>query len=171
MAPQSDDADVADGDWITDKYLQSRHACRGRIGDQLLQRFATLNASGRGSVKDNHLAIGNALGARGLGERSNTFVTLCIREPDNLKWAVALDQTAGVVVDRLARTRQQTRRGVVVGQNHGGVGLIALQGDANSHLSHGGARKRVRSTQSLRTQDHMHAECAALAHQSIQQQR
>ena len=136
-----------------------------------MQRFTTFNASGRGSVKDNHLAIGNALGARGLGERSNTFVALRIREPDNLKWTVALDQTAGIVVDRLARTRQQPRRGVVVGQDHGGVGLVALQRDANSHLSHGGARKRVRSTQSLRTQDHMHAECAALAHQSIQQQR
>ena len=51
------------------------------------------------------------------------------------------------------------------------IGFAALERDAHAHLSHGAAREGVGATERLRTEDGMHAEGAALSHESIEQHR
>src|ERR1039458_9406354 len=52
-----------------------------------------------------------------------------------------------------------------------GVGLLALQGDADDHLAEGSAGDSVGAPQGLRPKQHMDAESASLAHYPVQQQR
>ena len=51
-----------------------------------------------------------------------------------------------------------------------GVGLAALQGDADRHLADGAAGQRIGPAERLRAQQHVNAECPALADQPVQQQ-
>ena len=62
-----------------------------------------------------------------------------VGEPGDLEWAVAFDEAAGVVVDRLAGTREEAGGGVVVAENQVRVGLGGLQCDADGHLADGAA--------------------------------
>ncbi len=99
------------------------------------------------------------------------LVAFLIRQPHDLERAVALERAAVVVVNGLAGPREQTRRGIVLVHDEVRVGLVALQCHTHDHLPDGGARQRVSAAQRLRTQQHMNAKRAALAHDAIQQQR
>ncbi len=76
-----------------------------------------------------------------------------------------------VVVDAFAGPREQARRGVVLVHDQVGVGLVALEGDADDHLAEGGAGDRVGAAQGLRAEQHVDAERAALPDDAVQQQR
>ena len=58
--------------------------------------------------------------------------------------------------------------GVVVGQDQAGIGLAALQGDADGHLVDGAASQGVGAGQGLGAEQDMDAKGPALAHQPIQ---
>ena len=90
-------------------------------------------------------------------------LALLLAEPDDLEGVVALDQAVGVVVDRLARARQQPGGGVVVGEDEVGVGLAALERDPHRHLVDRAPRQAVRPAQRLRAEQDVHAERPALA--------
>ena len=81
------------------------------------------------------------------------------------------ERAGGVVVDAFAGTREQARRGVVVVHDEVGVGLVALERDADDHLAERGAGERVGAAERLRAEQHMDAERAALAHDAVEQQR
>ena len=65
---------------------------------------------------------------------------------------VALEQAVGVVVDRLAGPGQQPGGRVLLAEDQVGVGLAALQGDADRHLADRAAGQRVGPGQGLRAQ-------------------
>src|ERR1035438_8682369 len=94
-----------------------------------------------------------------------------IRQPDHLERAVAFDHARHVVVDAFAGPGEQARRGIVLVHDQVGVGLVALQGDADDHLAEGSAGDSVGAPQGLRPKQHMDAESASLAHYPVQQQR
>ena len=85
--------------------------------------------------------------------------------------AVALNRAAVVVVNRLARTREQARRGIVLVHDEVGVGFVALERDAHHHLADGRAGQRVGAAERLRAEQHVNAERATLAHNAVEQQR
>ena len=62
--------------------------------------------------------------------------------PDDLERAVAFHRARGVVVDAFAGPREEARRGIVFVHDEVGVGLVALQRDADDHLAERGARER-----------------------------
>ena len=97
--------------------------------------------------------------------------THAVVQPDGLEWTVALDGTGGVVIDAFAGTREQARRGVVLIHDEVGIGLVALERDADDHLADGRARQSVSTAERLRTEDDVNAERAALPHDAIQQDR
>ena len=80
-------------------------------------------------------------------------------------------QAVGVVVDRLAGPRQQSRRRVFVAEDQMGVGLAALQGDADRHLIDRAPRQAVGAAQRLRAEQDVQTEGSALPHQPVQQLR
>ncbi len=92
-----------------------------------------------------------------------------VRQPYDLEGVVALDEAVGVVVDRFAGPRQQPGRGVVGAEDQLGVGLAALQRDADRHLIDGAAGQAVGAAQRLRAEKDVQAECTALPHQPVQQ--
>ena len=160
---------LADGHRLTQ--MQRQRSRRTTRAHALAQRPARGDAGLAGAVEhDWRRAHGRSRGTA-LRQLSHTLLALVIPEPHHLERAVALDHAACVVVDRFTRPRQQARCGVVVAQDQRRIGLVALQRDANAHLTHGGSRQRVGAAQRLRAQDHVHAEGAALTHQSIEQQR
>ena len=94
-----------------------------------------------------------------------------VRQPDHLERAVAFERAGHVVVDAFAGPREQARRRVVLVHDQVGVGLVALEGDADDHLAEGGAGHGVGAAQGLRAEQHVDAEGPALAHDPVQQQR
>src|SRR5207247_4555367 len=66
---------------------------------------------------------------------------LVIIEPGNLKRAVAFDQSTLIVVNRLARAREQSCSGVVVAEDQLRIGFAGLQRDAPGHLTDRAARQ------------------------------
>ena len=101
-------------------------------------------------------------------ERGIAFV---LGQPDDLKRAVSGERTGLVIVDPLARPREQAGRGIVVIHDEVGVSFIALEGDADDHLTQRGAGQRVGSAEGLRAEDDVDAERAALSNDPVQQQR
>ena len=83
---------------------------------------------------------------------------------------VSFEQTVGVVVDRFARPTQQPGGRVVLAEDQMRVRLAALQGDSHGHLPDRAAGQRIGSGQRLRPEQHVDAERAALADQSVEQQ-
>ncbi len=98
-------------------------------------------------------------------------VALILRQPDDLERAVAFHRAGRVVVNALAGPREQPRRGVIVVHDEIGVGLVALQRDADDHLPQRGARQRVGAAERLRAEKHVDAERAALAHDAVEEKR
>ena len=98
-------------------------------------------------------------------------VALVIRQPDDLEGAVPFHGTGGVVVDPFAGPGEQARGGIVVVHDQIGVGLVALEGDADGHLAEGGAGQRVGPAEGLRAEQDVNAEGAALSDDPVQQQR
>ena len=92
-----------------------------------------------------------------------------VGEPHRLERAVPGEGAGGVVVDTLARPRQEPRGGVAVIHDQIGVGLIALERDAHDHLAHGGAGHGVGAAESLRAEQHVNAEGAPLPDDAVQQ--
>ena len=85
-------------------------------------------------------------------------------------WAAILDEH-GNPVSTFAGPGEQAGGGVLFAEDQVGVGLAALQGDADGHLADRAAGERVRAGQGLRAQQHVDAEGPALPHQAVQQQR
>ena len=58
-----------------------------------------------------------------------------------------------------------------VAEDEVGVGLAALQRDADGHLADRAAGERVGAGEGLRAEHHVDAECAALPDEAVEQQR
>ena len=97
-------------------------------------------------------------------------VSPVVRQPGDLKGMIALEQPVGVVVDRLAGTRQKAGRGVLLAEDEVRIGFAALQGDPHGHLAERAAGQRIGAAQSLRAEEHVDAERTPLADESIEQQ-
>src|SRR5258706_5502798 len=100
--------------------------------------------------------------------REINFATI-VRQPRDLKWTVAFDQSSGVVVDRLAGAREESRRGIVVAQNQMRIRFGSLQRDADSHLANRAAGEAGRARDRLRAEEHVNAKCSSLADKTIEQ--
>ena len=71
-----------------------------------------------------------------LVEHLEVALATLVPQPDDLEDVVPFDHPVGVVVDRLAGTREEPGRRVVrVGEDHVGIRLRALQGDPDPHLA------------------------------------
>ena len=102
---------------------------------------------------------------------SRTLSRFSSVEPHNLERIVPFDQAVLIVVDRLAGPGEQPGRGVVLAQNQLRIGIGTLQRNANCHLVDGAAGKRVCTAESLRAEQHVEAERAALPHEAVEQKR
>ena len=98
------------------------------------------------------------------------LVALLIGQPDDLERAVAFKCSGGVIVDAFAGTREQARSGIAVVHDEVGIGLVALERDADHHLAERGAGQRVSAAQRLRAEQDVDAEGAALAHDAVEEQ-
>ena len=88
----------------------------------------------------------------------------------DLKRIVAGDHAVGVVVDRLAWAGQQTGGCVVFAKDQAGIGLVALQRDADGHLPHRRAGQTVGAAERLGAEQHVHAEGSALTDEAVEDQ-
>ena len=121
---------------------------------------------------EDHGARGRGRGGIGLlAEPGEVLIPNLIGEPGRLEWAVALQRARHVVVNALARTGEEARRGVTLIHNQVGVRFIALQRDSHNHLTHGSSSQRIRAAEGLRAEQHVDAKRAALAHNSVEQDR
>ena len=94
---------------------------------------------------------------------------LVVQEHD-LERIVAGNHAVGVVVDRFAGAGEQAGSRVVFAEDQAGVGLVALQRDADGHLSHRGAGQAVGAAECLGAEQHVHAEGTALANEAVENQ-
>ena len=101
-------------------------------------------------------------------QRAQIPLPAFIVQEHNLERIVAGDHAVGVVVDRLAGTRQQAGGGVVFTENQAGVGLVALQRDADGHLPHRGTGQAVGAAERLGAEQNMHAEGTALTDEPVE---
>ena len=94
---------------------------RGPLGRLERQRKLRVLAHVRRGVSFEHdRRLVHLIAARIVGQFADLLeilLPLLVGEPCHLEGAVGFDQTAGIVVNRLAGTRQQTGRGVVVAQD------------------------------------------------------
>ncbi len=75
-------------------------------------------------------------------ELSQISLALLIGKPNHLEEVIPLGRSVGVVVNRLARTRQHSWSNVILAQDQVRVVLTALEGDANGHLAQRAAGQR-----------------------------
>ena len=129
-------------------------ACRGRRLDrrgrkEALQHFIFPHVGGSVAFENNRSALRPA---RLLGAATDFFqpqFALFLRKPDDLERTVAFQGAGGVVVNRLAGSRQEAGSGIVVIHDEHGVRLVALEGDADHHLAECAAGQRVSAAQGL----------------------
>ena len=110
-----------------------------------------------------------ALAGQGV-DAAQELLAPVVAEPHHLKRVVALDAAVGVVVNRLAGARKQSRRRVLVAEDQRRVGLAALQGDAHRHLVDGAARQGIRAAQGLRAEQYVQAERPTLSYEPVKEQ-
>ena len=139
---------------------------------QRVEQMILLDIRGDIAFKD-HLAIGRS--EVPLFGKASDFLeigfALNVRKPGDLEEIVAFHHTAGVIVNRFTRSREQSCRGVVVTHDEIGIRLGTLQGDPDRHLAERASRETVRAAQGLRAKQNMNAKRAALSDQAIQKQR
>jgi len=119
------------------------------------------------SVADDHgLAFGRQFGATH-GDSVEIRIPGRIGQPRRLEGTVARDPAPDVVVDRLARSREQAGRDVLVVEDQLRIRLGALQRDTHGHLAHRAVGQAEGSAQRLRSQDDMDAESSTLSHELL----
>src|SRR5262249_24228861 len=89
--------------------------------------------------------------------------------PNGLERTVAFNGASRIVVDALARSREEPGRRIVLVHDEIGVGFIALKRDTDDHLTKSCPRERVSAAECLRTEDHVNPEGTALANDAIEQ--
>ena len=97
------------------------------------------------------------------------MISFLIGEPDSLEGAVTLHRAGHVVINAFARPCEQARRSVVLVHDQVGIGLVALQRDADNHLAHRCSSQSVGAAESLGAEEYVNAKGAALPHDSIKQ--
>jgi hypothetical protein len=97
-------------------------------------------------------------------------VTFLVVDPYDLEWAVALEGAGGVVVDGFAGSGEEAWGGVVIVHDEEGIGFIALEGDADDHLTEGGSCEGVGAAEGLGSEDDVDSEGAALADEAIEEE-
>jgi hypothetical protein len=143
-----------------------------RYREQFPERRILPDVGGRVAFENNRAWMkGRAFLIRQRAHLFQIGVPFIIANPHRLERAVAFDHAGHVVVNAFARTGEQPRRGIVLVHDQVGIGLVALQRDANDHLANGRPRHRVGTAQRLRAKQHMDAEGAALSHDAIEQKR
>ena len=105
-----------------------------------------------------------------LADVPQILVAIAVGEPHDLERMIAFVETVGVIIDGLAGPGEQPGRRVVFAEDQVGVGLAALQGDADGHLADRAAGQGVGPAERLRAQQDVDAERPALPHQPVQQQ-
>jgi hypothetical protein len=94
-----------------------------------------------------------------------------VAEPDDLEDVVAFDESVRVVVDGFAGASEESSGGVLFGEDQVGVGLAALKGDSDGHLSQRAAGEAVRAAEGLGAEVDVDTERSALSDETIQEQR
>src|SRR5262249_29775590 len=98
-------------------------------------------------------------------------VTHTLGQPDNLEGAISLQSAGHIIVDTFAGTRKQAWSRIVFVHDEIGVGLVALQRNADDHLAQRGAGHRIGSPKRLGTKQDVDPKCTPLAHDPVQQKR
>ncbi len=146
-------------------------AASGRVAGRVRSPAASsaLSRTSAGALPSKMIGGGGMVAAvRGArGDLVQNDVALVLGQPDDLERAVSRQRAGLVVVDPLARPGEQARRGIVIIHDQVGVGLVALQRDADDHLAERGAGQRVGAAERLRTENHVDAEGPALAHDAV----
>ena len=87
-----------------------------------------------------------------------------------MEGAISFDGARGVIVDAFAWAGEESGGGVAIIHDEIGVGFVALKGDADDHLSEGGAGERISATEGLGAEDDMDAKGAALADDAVEEE-
>jgi len=143
--------------------------------EELAEESVGYDVSGGVAFEDDGFACGEAAAVAGMvfgqgPDLAEPEVAFFVREPYDLEGAVTLEGAAFIVVDGFAGPGEVARCGVVFVEDEEGVGLVALEGDADDHLAHGGACEGVGAAEGLGAEQDVDAEGAALANDAIEEE-
>ena len=162
---------LRDGDRISDP-------CHGFVRDLLTaakdrgdQWFTFFKNRRNIALKDNHAASGVISKIRPFSQLMNQLFAFFFIQPRDLERMISFHGSVGIIVDRFARSSEQSRGGVLFAQDQMCVAFTALQSNTNGHLSQRAASQRVGSTERLRAQQHMDPEGTTLSHKAVHDQR
>ena len=160
-----------DGHWITEPGLSRARRFGPARQLELLAKQGVARHIGRGvALEDDRRARRDRLAF--LAHRADLLQIVFPRlvgEPDDLEEMVSLGRAVGVVVNRLARSREPLGGQVVLGQDQEGIDFAALQGDPHGHLAQGAAGQCECPAERLRSELNVNAEGSALADQAVEQ--